>query len=132
MSSDFRPRVLRQVVAKGLREGVRAAELDVAASGVAQGVRTLSPVPIAVALAQQGVGELLLCCGVGFVIRGSTLSGGECYGRRVVHSWVGNRRHARRGGVSQWDRGAKAGRAWRRWSGGRGESTAGGHAVSRP
>ena len=99
------------MVAKVPREGVRAAELDVATSGVAQEFRTLSPVPIAVAVAQQGVGEFLLSCGVGFVIRSGTLSGREGYGWRVVRSWVGGRRRARRGGASQWDRGAKAGRA---------------------
>ena len=59
------------MVAKGPREGVRAAELDVATSDVAQGVCTLNPVPIAVAVAQQGVGEL----GASFVIRSSTLLG---------------------------------------------------------
>ena len=63
------------MVAKGPREGVRAAELDVATSDVAQGVRTVSPVPIAVAVAQQGVGELMLSHGAGFVIRSSTLLG---------------------------------------------------------
>ena len=57
------------MVAKGPREGVEAAELDVATSDVAQGVRTLSPVPIAVAVAQQVVGELLLSHGAVFVIR---------------------------------------------------------------
>ena len=57
------------MVAKGPREGVGAAKLDVAMGGVAQGVRALSPVPIAVAVAQQGVGELLLSHGASFVIR---------------------------------------------------------------
>ena len=106
--------MLRQVVAEGSKEGVGAAKLNVATSDVGQGVRTSSPVPIAVAVAQQGVGELLLSHGAGFVIRSSVLLSWGCYRRRVVHLWVGIRRHARRGGASQWDHGAKADPARRR------------------
>ena len=102
------------MVAKGPREGVGAAELDVATRDVAQGVRTLSPASIAVAVAQQGIAELLLSHGAGFVIRSSVLLDWGCHGRRVVHLWVGTRCYARRGEASQRDRGAKAGRARRR------------------
>ena len=102
------------MVAKGPREGVGATKLDVATSGVAQGVRTLCPVPIAVAVPQQGVVELLLSYGAGFAIQSSVLLSWGCYGRWVVHVWVGSRRHARRGRASQWDRGAKARRARKR------------------
>ena len=128
---------------KGTEGGVGAAKLDVATSSVAQGVRALRPVLIAVAVTQQGVGELLLIHGADFVIRSSILLSWGCYRWRVVHLCVGSRRHTRRGRASRWDREAKAGRARRRrrakrglrrrrWSGGRGESTAVGHAVIRP
>ena len=100
--------------AKGPREGVGAVKLYVATSGVAQGVRALRPIPIAAAVPQQGVVELLLSYGACFAIQSSVLLSSGCYGRCVVHVWVGSRRHVRRGRASQWDRGAKAGRARKR------------------
>ena len=69
------------MVAKGPREEVEAAKLDIATSGVAQGVRAFCPVPIAVAVAQQGVVELLLSHGAGFITRSSVLWSWGYYGR---------------------------------------------------